>query len=55
MLVGQNVPHGKPWVAPPMERDFWRQRSQKLAAFAQTGMTVKEALMALRSPNLKWG
>ena len=55
MLVGQNVPHGKPWNAPPMEREFWRQRCQKLAAYAQTGMTVKEALMALRSPNLKWG
>ncbi len=38
-----------------MEREFWRQRCQKLAAYAQTGMTVKEALMALRSPNLKWG
>ncbi len=55
MLVGQQVPHGKPWTPSTAERDFWRQRSQKLAAYAQTGMTVKEALTALRSPNLKWG
>ncbi len=55
MLVGQNVPHGKPWNASATEREFWRQRSRKLAAYAQTGMTVKEALIALRSPNLKWG
>ncbi len=55
MLVGQAVPHGKPWNASANELRFWRERSLKLAAYAQTGMTVKEALTALRSPNLKWG
>lgn len=54
LLVGQNVPHGKPWMSPPQEQAFWRQRCQKLAAAAQTGMTVQEALKAIRSPHLQW-
>ncbi|MBL9172083.1 MAG: FAD-dependent oxidoreductase [Verrucomicrobiales bacterium] len=54
MLIGQNVPHAKPWNAPESERNFWNQRCRKLAADAQQGMTVSEALKALRSPNLKW-
>ncbi len=54
MLVGQNVPHGKPWNTPSREKDFWRQRSLKLADDAKQGMGVKESLAAIRSPHLKW-
>lgn len=54
LLVGQNVPHRKPYDPPPAEREFWRRHCQKLAEEARRGMTVKDALEAIRSPGLKW-
>jgi tryptophan halogenase len=55
MLVGQGVPHKKPYFPTPAESAFWRSRSAQLAADArERGMGVKEALTALRNPNLKW-
>ena len=54
LLVGQGVPHHKPHDPPESERAVWRQYCLKLAAEAQRGMGVKEALEAIRSPNLKW-
>lgn len=55
MLVGQAVPHGKPYLTPPNEAEFWRKRAEGLAAEARGGMGVVEALNALRQPGLKWG
>ena len=54
LLVGQNVPHNKPYDPPPAEQNSWRQHCQKLAIEARAGMDVKEALQAIRSPGLKW-
>jgi tryptophan halogenase len=54
LLVGQNVPHNKPYDAPSAERNFWLQHCQKLAIEARAGMDVKDALQAIRSPGLKW-
>jgi len=54
LLMGQNVPHNKPYDAPPAEHNFWRQHCQNLAIEARGGMDVKEALQAIRSPGLKW-
>jgi tryptophan 7-halogenase len=54
LLVGQNVPHNKPYFPPPAERDLWLQHCQSLAAEARQGMDVKEALKAIRAPELKW-
>jgi tryptophan halogenase len=53
MLVGQNVPHNKPYAVPPNERDFWRKHCQALAADARRGMDVKEALDVIRGPGVK--
>ena len=55
MLVGQAVPHAKPWSAPASERKFWVDRCRRLATEAQQGLTVAESLKAIRSPQLKWG
>lgn len=55
MMIGQAVPHEKPYQPPPKEAEFWRQRCRQLATEAQNGMDVKEALRAIRQPNLKWG
>jgi len=54
MLVGQNVPHQKPYDPPPMEREFMRRRCQQFAAEARNGLTVAEALAAMRSPQIRW-
>jgi tryptophan halogenase len=54
MLVGQNVPHQKPYTPPAAEHNFLHQHRQRLAAEARNGMDVKQALQAIRSPNLKW-
>jgi tryptophan 7-halogenase len=53
LLVGQNVPHQKPYAAPPEERAFWKQYCLRLAEEAKRGMTVKESLDALRAPGVK--
>ena len=53
LLVGQDVPHNKPYHAPPAEREVWRKHCLQLAEFARTGMTVKEALNAIRAPGVK--
>lgn len=55
LLVGQQVPHQKPYDAPPVEREFWRRHRSQLASEARAGMTVEQALHALRTPGLKWG
>jgi tryptophan halogenase len=55
LLVGQGVPHQKPHHPPAAEREYWRQRRQRLAEEARTqGMTSEEALAALRRPGLQW-
>ena len=54
LLAGQKVPHNRPYHPPPTERNFWRQHCRNLAAEAQRGLDVKEALQAIRSPGLKW-
>jgi tryptophan 7-halogenase len=55
MLVGQNVPHGRPYDPPPEERDFWQRYCRGLADEARHGMDVGEVLKAIRQPGLKWG
>jgi tryptophan halogenase len=54
LLVGQNVPHQKPYEPPHGEKEFWRRYSEALAIEAKKGMSVSEALHAIRSPGLKW-
>jgi tryptophan halogenase len=54
LLVGQNVPHDKPYDPPVLERDFWRRYCEGLAVEAGQGMDVGEALRAIRTPGLKW-
>ena len=53
LLVGQNVPHKKPYTPTQDEANFWRQHCLRLAQEARNGMDVKEALAAIRSPDVK--
>ena len=54
MLIGQDVPYQKTYQPTTAERDFLKQYRAGLAREAQQGMGVKEALEAIRSPNLQW-
>jgi tryptophan halogenase len=54
LLVGQNVPHAKPFTAPPPEAKIWRDRCLTWDHEAQRGLTVKQCLEAIRRPGMKW-
>ena len=54
LLVGQNVPHARPYQPSSEEQALLMKHRQELAAEARRGMDVKEALQAVRSPGLKW-
>ncbi len=54
LLVGQNVPHAKPFTPSAKERDLWRARCNTWALEARRGLGVKEALEAIRKPGMKW-
>jgi tryptophan halogenase len=54
LLVGQKVPHDRPYDPPPAERDFWREHRRKLGEEARQGMSAEEVLKAIRSPDLNW-
>jgi tryptophan halogenase len=54
LLVGQNVPHGKPFTPPPNEAKIWRDRCLTWAHEAQRGLSVKQCLDAIRKPGMKW-
>jgi tryptophan halogenase len=55
LLVGQQVPHQKPYTPPAAETEFWKRRRAQLALEARQGMTSEEAIAALRRPDVKWG
>lgn len=55
MLVGQNVPHQRPHSPTAAEKKFLKTYRDGLAMEAQShGMTVQEALNAIRDPKAVW-
>lgn len=48
LLVGQNVPHGKPYAAPEAEARIWRDKCRLWAADAGRGLNVQQCLAATR-------
>jgi len=54
MLVGMQVPHRNPHPAPPGEFERWCQARHKTGRLAAGGVTVREALAAIRQPNWQW-
>jgi tryptophan 7-halogenase len=55
LLVGQAVPHEKPYLPTQAEAAFWQKRADELAVEARKGMGVLDALKAIRQPGLQWG
>jgi tryptophan halogenase len=51
MMVGQNVPYRRRFTPGSHERDVWRQIQEANRAQAAAGLTVREALDAVRSPH----
>lgn len=48
VLVGQNVPHGKPYAAPEAEARMWRDKCRLWGAEAARGLDVRQCLAATR-------
>ncbi|MEY2410476.1 MAG: tryptophan 7-halogenase [Verrucomicrobiota bacterium] len=55
LLVGQDVPHGKPYKPTPGEAKIWRDRCMSWAHEARRALDVRQSLDALRKPGMKWG
>ncbi len=54
LLVGQNIPHAKPFTPPSQEKNIWRNRCNTWATDARRGLDVKQCLEAIRKPGMKW-
>lgn len=54
MLIGQGVPHAKPFTPSAQEQKVWRERTNTWALEARRAMDVKQALEAIRRPGMKW-
>jgi tryptophan halogenase len=54
LLLGQQVPYERRWQPSERELKIWNERKQKMQKTAQTALSVKDALDAIRSPKWKW-
>jgi tryptophan halogenase len=55
LLVGQNVPHQKPYRPAPAEAQVWRNKCSGWMNEARRGLDVKQCLSAIRGAAPKWG
>ncbi len=53
LLLGQDVPHRKPYTPTPAEKKFWNSRRALWEAEAARAFDVKEALAVLRKTGIK--
>jgi tryptophan halogenase len=54
LLIGQKVPYDRAYVPSPAERETWQRIRQAFKAKAEVGVSVKEALTLVRSPDFHW-
>ena len=54
LLVGQDVPHERPYAATAAEEKTWRDRCSVWAAEARQGLGVRECLGAIRGKGVSW-
>lgn len=54
LLLGQNVPHQSTYRPSPQESRIWETQRAHYQKMGMKGLTVKEALQAIRHPNWKW-
>lgn len=55
LLLGQGVPHAKPYVPEAREQKVWSERRAGWDAEARRGLDVKQCLSAIRKSGAKWG
>jgi tryptophan halogenase len=55
LLIGQDVPHAKPYKPSLAEQRIWQNRCHTWALEARRAMDVKQCLEAIRKPGMKWG
>jgi tryptophan halogenase len=54
LLVGQAVPHNRPYDPPASEREIWRRIQAAYRRKGENGLTVEESLPIIRSPQWQW-
>ena len=54
MLIGQDVPHAKPFTPSAAEARLWNDRCNTWALEARRALDVKQCLDAMRKPGMKW-
>ncbi len=54
MLLGQRVPHGKPYTPTPREAKLWRDRLAAFDSHAAAAASVEDTLKWIRQPNATW-
>lgn len=54
LLLGQAVPHGKPYTPSPAEARAWKEKCAAWAADAARGLDVKQCLAAIRKSGARW-
>lgn len=55
LLIGQEVPHARPYTPTAAEAKIWRDRCNTWAMEARRALDVKQSLDAIRKPGMKWG
>jgi tryptophan 7-halogenase len=54
LLVGQNVPHQKPYTPSTAEQKIWKNKTDAWLAEARRGLDVKQCLGAVRKNGATW-
>lgn len=54
MLIGQQVPHARPYHPAQAEQERWQAKQRSFAAQAKSAMTAGEALRIIRDPRWRW-
>jgi tryptophan halogenase len=55
LLIGQKVPHQKPYTPTEAENRAWVKYNQTWEASARNAYNAKDALIVFRSPKMRWG
>jgi tryptophan halogenase len=55
LLIGQNVPHQKPYTPSPNELNIWKNKCALWKSEASRGLDVKQCLKAIHGAPPKWG
>ncbi len=55
LLVGQQVPHERPYAPTPQERAWWEKHGQACRQLAARSLRMADGMALMRDPRLRWG